>query len=93
MKILNSPLYDQLFTVATDGLRHGDMTSVPGLVQPSWWNEKGNGNLEGTIHGNYHNLIGGTGYMSNPEVAAFDPVFWFHHWYVSNLTSESFVNK
>jgi tyrosinase len=40
------------------------------------------GSIEG-IHGQYHGLIGGTaGHMSQVPVAAFDPVFWFHHWSV-----------
>ena len=37
------------------------------------------GSLEG-IHNTYHNWIGGKGgHMSEVSVAAFDPVFWFHH--------------
>lgn len=38
------------------------------------------GNLE-DLHGNYHVIVGGTaGHMSHVPVAAFDPVFWMHHW-------------
>jgi tyrosinase len=41
------------------------------------------GSLE-DIHGNYHGLIGGPrgrmGHMSRVPIAAFDPVFWMHHW-------------
>jgi hypothetical protein len=81
IKLLNSPLYAQLKTVATDAvLQRGDITDVPGMFRPDVDNPEGVGNLEGTIHGNYHVLIGGNGVMSNPSVAAFDPVFWFHHW-------------
>jgi tyrosinase len=36
------------------------------------------GSLEG-IHGRYHGHIGGNGHMGQVAVAAFDPVFWFHH--------------
>lgn len=40
------------------------------------------GSLEG-IHNQYHGIIGGfAGHMSRVPVAAFDPVFWFHHWLV-----------
>lgn len=43
------------------------------------------GSLE-DIHGNYHGLIGGIrgrmGHMSLVPIAAFDPVFWMHHWLV-----------
>lgn len=38
-----------------------------------------NGSLE-SFHGAYHVLIGGAGHMSRVPIAAFDPVFWFHHW-------------
>jgi tyrosinase len=43
------------------------------------------GSLE-DIHGTYHGLIGGPmdqgvlGHMATVPVAAFDPIFWFHHW-------------
>ena len=48
-------------------------TSAAGLAPPS-------GSLE-DIHGQYHELIGDTsGHMSTVPVAAFDPVFFFHHW-------------
>lgn len=40
-----------------------------------------NGSLE-DFHGSYHVNIGGAGHMSRIPVAAFDPVFWLHHWYV-----------
>ncbi|KAK0663837.1 Tyrosinase [Lasiodiplodia hormozganensis] len=36
------------------------------------------GSLE-SWHGAYHVLVGGAGHMSRVPVAAFDPVFWFHH--------------
>lgn len=40
------------------------------------------GSLEG-IRGDYHVFIGGTsGHMSRVLVAAFDPIFWLHHWSV-----------
>ncbi|KAI0342996.1 Di-copper centre-containing protein [Trametopsis cervina] len=40
--------------------------------------------LEG-VHDMVHNLIGGTGHMSNVPVAAFDPIFWYHHVNVDRL--------
>jgi hypothetical protein len=36
--------------------------------------------LEG-IHNNIHNFAGGNGYLGDPATAAFDPLFWLHHWY------------
>jgi len=35
-------------------------------------------NIE-NIHNAIHSNIGGSGHMSYPEIAAFDPVFWLHH--------------
>jgi tyrosinase len=32
------------------------------------------------IHNNIHNFSGGNGYLGNPSTAAFDPLFWLHHW-------------
>jgi tyrosinase len=38
------------------------------------------GSVEG-FHDQYHGIIGGfAGHMSYPPIAAFDPVFWLHHW-------------
>jgi tyrosinase len=38
------------------------------------------GSLE-DIHNNVHGMIGGNGgHMSYLDYAAFDPVFWLHHW-------------
>jgi hypothetical protein len=52
-------------------------------------NGKGaSGSLE-DIHNNYHDIIGGdpkreteykAGHMSSVPTAAFDPIFWAHHW-------------
>jgi hypothetical protein len=38
------------------------------------------GSLEGTIHDAYHGITGGGGHMTRTSVAAFDPIFWIHHW-------------
>ena len=38
------------------------------------------GSLE-DIHNEIHDKTGGNGHMSALEVAAFDPVFWLHHWF------------
>ncbi|MCJ1404105.1 hypothetical protein MMC11_007330 [Xylographa trunciseda] len=38
----------------------------------------GSGSIE-SLHDNYHNYLGGPAHMGDPRVAAFDPVFWFHH--------------
>lgn len=44
--------------------------------------DRGRGSLE-NMHNNYHVHIGGGssgGHMTETSVAAFDPVFWVHHW-------------
>lgn len=48
--------------------------------------QENTGSVEG-LHNNYHVYVGGfsgsdsnTGHMSCVPVAAFDPVFWIHHW-------------
>ncbi|KAF8838220.1 Di-copper centre-containing protein [Paxillus ammoniavirescens] len=43
-----------------------------------------NGSLEG-VHNSVHGLIGGNGHMGQPEYAAFDPFFYFHHANVDRL--------
>ncbi|KIK76379.1 hypothetical protein PAXRUDRAFT_170133 [Paxillus rubicundulus Ve08.2h10] len=43
-----------------------------------------NGSLEG-VHNSLHGLIGGNGHMGQPEYAAFDPFFYFHHANVDRL--------
>ncbi|KZS86904.1 Di-copper centre-containing protein [Sistotremastrum niveocremeum HHB9708] len=38
-----------------------------------------------SVHGMAHGLIGGSGHMGQVPVAAFDPIFWFHHCYIDRL--------
>ena len=33
-----------------------------------------------SLHDDYHGHCGGIGHMSRVPIAAFDPVFWLHHW-------------
>jgi len=37
------------------------------------------GSME-SLHNRYHGLCGGEGHMSRVPVAAFDLIFWLHHW-------------
>ncbi|KAJ8091668.1 hypothetical protein AAF712_005919 [Marasmius tenuissimus] len=39
------------------------------------------------IHDNIHVYVGGNGHMSDPSVAAFDPIFFMHHAQVDRLLS------
>ena len=34
------------------------------------------------LHNNVHGTVGSDGHMNFPQCAAFDPIFWLHHWYV-----------
>ena len=78
--LITSRVYSRLATAATDALERGEMTNFD-FADPEDGDREASGSLEGSIHGNYHVLIGGgRGHMSNPTVAAFDPIFWFHHW-------------
>lgn len=45
-------------------------------------------NLE-FIHNYVHGCAGGDGHMGNVPVAAFDPLFWLHHWQVLILLFSS----
>ena len=81
LRLMHDEPYALFDRVATDQINHtGDIT------------EGASGSLEGSIHGNYHNWIGGSGHMSHPSVAAFDPVFWFHHWYALAIPWMSLAN-
>ncbi|EGN95736.1 hypothetical protein SERLA73DRAFT_142638, partial [Serpula lacrymans var. lacrymans S7.3] len=44
------------------------------------------GSLEG-VHNNVHQYLGGNGHMSDPDYAAFDPIFFLHHCNVDRLFS------
>lgn len=50
-----------------------DFSTIMKTVGPS-------GSLE-ALHDDYRYFIVGGGRMSSVLVAAFDPVFWLHHWY------------
>lgn len=41
--------------------------------------ERPSGSIE-SFHGAYHVTIGGDGHMGSIASAAFDPIFWMHHW-------------
>lgn len=69
LDMISDPAYRYYSAFATDSAQTG-----------------ASGSLE-DIHGTYHLLIGGTGgqnmtsgHMTRVPVAAFDPVFWMHHW-------------
>lgn len=53
------------------------------------------GSLE-NFHNNYHVTLGGQGHMSRVPVAAFDPVFWLHHWlgqFVLHYSANAYTQK
>lgn len=75
--LINTAPYRTLEAVASDRLVGGDMTTFRKRNENNQL--VGSGSIEG-FHGNYHYFIGGDGgHMSTVPIAAFDPVFWFHH--------------
>lgn len=50
-----------------------------GVAPPNqqFWSQTGR--IEQTPHNVVHSLVGGTGWMGNPDQAAQDPIFWLHH--------------
>jgi tyrosinase len=52
-----------------------------GPATPQFWEEPGA--LEGTPHNIVHDEIGG--WMSDPQTAAKDPIFWLHHCQIDRL--------
>lgn len=66
---VNSLLY-QMFSGVTD-YNAFSCTSPNGLTNPA-------NNVE-NLHNGIHNDVGGTGHMTHPEVASFDPIFYLHH--------------
>jgi Common central domain of tyrosinase len=90
----NSSRYPRLEDVASDlvmqngssVLQKGDLTDTVLSKETSGKSRDPDGkaatygSIEG-MHNNYHGLIGGSGgHMNHPSIAAFDPVFWMHHW-------------
>lgn len=48
------------------------------------WSSAAGGSDIGSVevlHNSFHNMFG-MGNMGIVEASAYDPVFWFHHWYV-----------
>ncbi len=46
------------------------------------------GRLEQTPHNDIHNALGGGGWMSDPAMAALDPIFWLHHCNIDRIWDE-----
>lgn len=64
----NGP-YDDYKTYATAGTSFTDHFD----------GKTASGSLE-SVHGMYHGSIGWGGHMGSVTTAAFDPIFWLHHW-------------
>jgi hypothetical protein len=72
------------FTASTSQLSFGGPT-VP-APQHFGTREQRVGVLENEPHNNIHGLVGGrNGWMSNPNTAARDPIFWLHHANIDRL--------
>lgn len=78
--------YDTYQKFSNNGAK---VTKPDGTVEPHSGLEQ--------LHGGYHITIGGYsqartlgGHMSRVPVAAFDPVFWLHHWYEHSNSVECY---
>jgi tyrosinase len=63
------------FASNTNGAQSFGGRRVTGPVHFS----NGHGALELQPHNGIHGLVGGSGWMSDPNMAARDPIFWLHH--------------
>ncbi|MBW4596368.1 MAG: tyrosinase family protein [Brasilonema angustatum HA4187-MV1] len=63
---------------------------VPGPMQ--FANPNVRGQLENQPHNVIHTVIGGAGWMSDPLLAARDPIFWLHHSNIDRLW-EQWLNQ
>jgi Common central domain of tyrosinase/Polyphenol oxidase middle domain/Protein of unknown function (DUF_B2219) len=69
------------FASNTNGAQSFGGRRVPGPVHFS----NGHGALELQPHNGIHGLVGGSGWMSDPNMAARDPIFWLHHCNIDRL--------
>jgi hypothetical protein len=72
------------------------MTKYPNFNQfgnSAWIPTAGAGSYDSleSVHDQIHGTVGGTNYgdMSVIAVSAFDPSFWFHHWWVYKACFEA----
>lgn len=82
LDLISQPYYKSYDIFATQGRPGGSGRSAPkDKVHPqASTNAFGSsGSLE-SMHGLYHGLCGSGGHMGRVAVAAYDPIFWFHHW-------------
>lgn len=58
-----------------------------GGITPVLWQQFNGptGRLEQTPHNDIHNVVGGQGWMGDPDTAAQDPIFWLHHSNIDRL--------
>ena len=92
LDLLNSKPYMETWQVTTDNkLAQGQLFNVkltkgiPFVDRQGTQRVQGSGSIE-DLHNKFHVLIGGRGVMGNPLVAAFDPIFFIHHWCVPHVT-------
>jgi tyrosinase len=86
---------DQRVVVTTPTFSYTDFSSPPGSGLSFGGQAQGPihlasnpifGQFENQPHNNVHDVVGGTtGWMSDPNMAARDPIFWLHHANVDRL--------
>ncbi len=74
--------------ISLKAMRQPNYTASPG-AQGFGGSPTANGELERNPHNLVHIMIGGvsgnTGFMSDPDYAALDPIFWLHHCNIDRL--------
>ena len=71
LRIVQDHKYDKYLDFASTSPRKIDNGRLPPGAP--------RGSLE-ALHNTYHASCGGEGHMARVPVAAFDPIFWQHHW-------------
>lgn len=93
LNLLQNPSYNKYINFASTQARLVRVNDPRG-GPPKWSLPSGDpkGSLE-NLHNTYHGACGGQGHMSRVPVAAYDPIFWFHHWYVLSCDYLSFESR
>ena len=74
---------EALLNLFNPQLAYNEYTNFSTNANGEGWRAKVRGSVE-SLHDDYHDNCGGGrgGHMSHVPAAAFDPVFWLHHWSV-----------
>ena len=79
LSMMTNSAYDDYNTFATSRQPIGQGPGRDAVAERRDFHRGASGSLE-ALHGQYHGLVAGGGHMSAVGCAAFDPIFWLHHW-------------